>query len=282
MVEPVAVTANKRTIRRVFEELVNEGAYSLVDEVYRPDMVDHQALPGAPAGTDGVRYTISGLRKGFPDVKVTIEEMSAHGDFVVVHNTWSGTHLGDFLGIAPTGRSVRFSGVVVWRLQDGLIAERWGIGVESTLVAELGLGGLAPGARPGRYRRGESPAVRQALPLRTEDLARWRDLQTELRTSRLHDFQETRRRVGVVRESFSLQETDGTLLVIHVLEARDPKRAARRLCTSTDPFDTWLSEQVRQIHGADPWRLIAEGREAEDGFDWTVPVDLSRTERAQA
>ncbi len=59
--------------------------------------------------------------------------MSAHGDHVVIHNTWRGTHLGDFLGAPPTGQAIEFTGVVVWRLlADGLIAERWGIGVEST------------------------------------------------------------------------------------------------------------------------------------------------------
>ncbi|MFE7135950.1 ester cyclase [Streptomyces sp. NPDC057638] len=129
---------NKRIIRRVFDEFVNGGDFSVVEEIYRTDMVDHQPLPGAPEGLAGVRYTVAGLRAGFPDLHVTIEDMSAHGDHVAIHNTWRGTHLGDFLGLAPTGRAIESRGVVVWRLADGLIAERWGIGVRSGLLARLG------------------------------------------------------------------------------------------------------------------------------------------------
>ncbi|MGW4995940.1 ester cyclase, partial [Streptomyces mirabilis] len=141
---------NKKTIRRVFDAFVNQGDFSVVDEIYSPHMIDHQPLPGAPEGLEGVRYTIAGLREGFPDLHVTIEDMSAHGDHVVIHNTWRGTHLGDFLGAPPTGQAIEFTGVVVWRLlADGLIAERWGIGVESNMLAVLGLRRLAPAARNG-------------------------------------------------------------------------------------------------------------------------------------
>ncbi|PNE32934.1 hypothetical protein AF335_15610 [Streptomyces eurocidicus] len=145
---------NKAVIRRVFDEFVNRGDFSVVDEIYRADVVDHQPLPGAPKGIPGVKYTIAGLRAGFPDLHVTIEDMSAHADHVVIHNTWRGTHLGEFLGLPPTGRAIEFTGVVVWRLTGGLIAERWGIGVDSNMLAVLGMKGLAPGARNGTRRNG--------------------------------------------------------------------------------------------------------------------------------
>ncbi|MFF0636217.1 ester cyclase [Nocardia sp. NPDC004151] len=147
---------NARIIRRVFDEFVNQGDFSVVDEIYSPDMVDHQPLPGAPDGTAGVKYTIAGLREGFPDLHVTIEALSAHADYVVIHNTWRGTFTGEFLGMDPTGEAIEFKGVVVWRLADGLICERWGIGVESAMLEALGLGWLMSGAlgRKGRRRKG--------------------------------------------------------------------------------------------------------------------------------
>ncbi|MFE3053993.1 ester cyclase [Nocardia sp. NPDC059239] len=147
---------NARIIRRVFDEFVNAGDFSVVDEIYAPDMVDHQPLPGAPEGTEGVKYTIAGLRQGFPDLHVTIEALSAHADHVVIHNTWRGTFTGEFLGMDPTGEGIEFHGVVVWRLANGLIAERWGIGVESSMLEALGLGWLMSGAlaRKGRRRGG--------------------------------------------------------------------------------------------------------------------------------
>lgn len=276
---------NKRTIRRVFEEFVNQGKFSVVDEIYREDMVDHQPLPGAPEGTAGVKYTIAGLREGFPDLHVTIEEMSAQADHVVVHNTWRGTHLGDFLGLPPTGEPIEFRGVVIWRLADGLIAERWGIGVESNMLSALGMRLLAPGRggasagklEPGRAqqpaRRGTRP-VTQILSIQEGKSEAWHLLQEQLSGPRLREYEASRRRVGIVQESFSLQERDGGPLVVHRLVARDPSRAARRFAESADPFDLWLRQQAQDIHGADPWAEIAAGRTAVAGHGWAVPAEL--------
>ncbi|BAW06000.1 ester cyclase [Nocardia seriolae] len=154
--EPGTPEANARIIRRVFDEFVNRGDFSVVDEIYSPAMVDHQPLPGAPDGSEGVKYTIAVLRQGFPDLHVTIEALSAHADYVVIHNTWRGTFTGEFLGMDPTGEAIEFHGVVVWRLANGLIEERWGIGVESSMLEALGLGWLMSGAlaRKGRRRGG--------------------------------------------------------------------------------------------------------------------------------
>ena len=283
---------NKRTIRRLFDEFVNQGEFSVVDEIYRPDMIDHQPLPGAPEGREGVKYTIAGLRSGFPDLHVTIEAMSAKADHVVIHNTWRGTHLGDFLGMAPTGRPIEFRGVVVWRLADGLIAERWGIGVESNMLSALGMRALAPGRvaagaasqKPGldprqsQARLGTAP-VTQILSIRIGKSERWHSLQEELSGPRLREYEASRRRVGIVQESFALQEPDSRPLVVHRLEARDPYRAARRLHESTEPFDVWLRHETQDVHGVDPWAEIADDAAAVPGHEWTVPVEaVPRTE----
>ncbi|EIV94861.1 ester cyclase [Frankia sp. QA3] len=261
---------NKNIVRRVFDEFVNRGDFTVVDEIYRPDMVDHQPLPGAPEGLDGVRYTIAGLREGFPDLHVTIEDMSANADHVVIHNTWRGTHHGDFLGLAPTGRVIEFRGVVVWRLQDGRIAERWGIGVESNMLAELGLRRLAPGARGAARPRagGSARPVTNLLPVLPGRAEQWRALQAQLAGPRLRDYEASRRRVGIVRESFWKQEAGDVEMVVHTLEARDPRLAGRRLRDSDHPFDGWLREAARAVYGADPWAELAAGRTAERGHGW--------------
>ncbi len=266
---------NKKIIRRVFDEFVNAGDFSVVDEIYRTDMVDHQPLPGAPEGPEGVKYTIAGLRTGFPDVHVTIEDISAHADHVVIHNTWRGTHLGEFLGMEPTGRALEFRGVVVWRLTDGLIAERWGIGVESNMLSELGMRRLAPAARGTKStanRDGGTP-VTQILPILPGMTARWRELQDELAGPRLREYEASRRRVGIVQESFTKQEMDGKEVAIHLVEARDPGRAGRRLTDSADTFDAWLRERAVEVHGLDPWARLAD-RDGEAGLGWTVPTHI--------
>jgi predicted ester cyclase len=131
---------NEATVRRVFDEIANKGDYGVVDEIYREDYVDHAPLPGGPPGRDGVRYSIGGLRTAMPDLTVTVEAISAHADKVAIHNTWRGTHTGEVLGIEPTGRPLTFTGVVIFRLVHGRLAERWAIGVELDLLKELGLG----------------------------------------------------------------------------------------------------------------------------------------------
>ncbi|MBT2212407.1 ester cyclase [Actinomadura sp. NEAU-AAG7] len=267
---------NKATIRRVFDEFVNKGDFSIVDEIYRPDMIDHQPLPGAPASVPGVKHTIAGLRAGFPDLHVTIEDMSAHEDYVVIHNTWRGTHLGDFLGAAPTGRAITSRGVVVWRLADGLIAERWGIGVESNMLAALGMRRLGRRSRAGRPAENAGPSAEPAvnvLPLLPGCEGRWRTLRHELASTRLREYEESRRRTGIVRESFWLRRAGETDVVIHYLEARDPRLAGRRLRDSAEPFDTWLRGVATELHGLDPWAELAGGA-TPAVHAWTVPVEL--------
>jgi predicted ester cyclase len=270
---------NKATIRSVFDTFVNKGDFSIVDEIYSPEMVDHQPLPGAPEGLEGVKYTIAGLREGFPDLHVTINDMSAHGDTVAIHNTWRGTHTGDFLGMAPTGQYIEFEGVVVWRLLDnGLIAERWGIGVESNMLSVLGMRRLAPasrGAAKAAARRTAGPAT-VVLPVAEGRLARWKEIQAEISGARLREYEASRRRAGILQESFAEQEVWGRHAVVLRFEARDPAGAAKRLRDSADPFDVWLRGAAAEVFGADPWARIAEGGGAEQGHDWaSVTTELT-------
>jgi len=131
---------NLEIVRSVYDGFVNKGDTTVCDRHYRTDVVDHQGLPGAPDGIDGVKYTIAGLRAAFPDLHVSIDASSAHDDYVVIHCTWRGTFLGTLLGVAPTGAPVEFRGVVVWRLEAGRMAERWAIGVDNGMMEALGLG----------------------------------------------------------------------------------------------------------------------------------------------
>jgi predicted ester cyclase len=131
--------ANEAVVRRVFDELVNRAVYDEVATIYAADYIDHAPLPGGPAGIDGVEYSIGGLQTAMPDLQVTIEDISSSGDKVAAHNTWRGTHLGEILGIQPTGRRLSFGGVVIFRLVDFAIVERWAVGMELDLLKELGL-----------------------------------------------------------------------------------------------------------------------------------------------
>ena len=68
---------------------------------------------------------LGALRAGFPDVRHTIEDVVASGDFVVIRFQAEGTHDGEFQGLAPTGRHARWSGINMFRIECGRIAEEW-------------------------------------------------------------------------------------------------------------------------------------------------------------
>ncbi|MET8413455.1 ester cyclase, partial [Streptomyces sp. NPDC005195] len=96
----------------------------------------------------------------------------------------------------------------------------------------------------------------------------WRRLQTELTGPRLHAYEASRRRAGILQESFDLRPLDGRDILVHQIEARDPQAAARRLLTSADPFDHWLREQATEILGTDPWSRLADSATTGTAHTW--------------
>jgi predicted ester cyclase len=265
---------NKATIRRVFAEFVNQGDASVVDELYRPDIIDHAGLPGAPEGAEGVKYTIAGLRAAFPDFHVTIEDISAHDDMVVIHNTWRGTHQGELLGMAPTGRTFLSVGIVIWRFDaEGKVAERWEHGVASNMFAALGMRMLAP-RKDGRRATEGARSVVRTVPLNDGKSTAWHQLTAELQGSRRREYEASRRRLGITHEVFRLDPRPGQDYVIVNFETVDPERTRKRWSESKHPFDQWLREQVLDIHGEDPWAGPATSAELA-GLTWTAPPRLT-------
>ncbi|GEM_PF-231332 len=135
---------NANIVRRFFEEVWNNNNLSLVDELLASDFVDHSAPPGTPGGIEGYKKTVAMFRSAFPNIQFTLDHILAEGDRVAIRLTGRGTHKGNFMGIAPTGKQVSFSGMTFIRLRDGKITERWGISDMPGLMQQLGAGG--PGA----------------------------------------------------------------------------------------------------------------------------------------
>ena len=117
---------NKALVRRL-EEVFNRGNISLVDELFAPDFVEHEELPpGIPPGREAVKQLTTMFRSAFPDFKATIDDIVAEGDKVVIRQTWSGTHKGEFMGVPPTGKSVSFGVIDIIRIAGGKFVEHWG------------------------------------------------------------------------------------------------------------------------------------------------------------
>ena len=131
---------NKALIRRLMEEAFNRGDMSLVDELFAPDFVEHEELPpGIPPGREAVKQLSTMFRSAFPDFKLTIDDMIAEDDKVVVRSTWSGTHKGEFMGIPPTGKSVSFGVIDTVRIADGKFVEHWGQMDNLGMMQQLGV-----------------------------------------------------------------------------------------------------------------------------------------------
>lgn len=96
-----------------------------VRAVLDPDLVSHGAL-GDVHGPDGfVGIMLGNVQRGFPDAHVELAAIIEEGDLISFRLDGSGTHLGPFLGVEPTGRTIRIRGTHHVRLRDGLIVEHW-------------------------------------------------------------------------------------------------------------------------------------------------------------
>jgi steroid delta-isomerase-like uncharacterized protein len=123
----MSLEENKTLLHRVFDEALNAGNFSLLDQLFAGDFVDN-ATPEQLPGPRGVRDYFQAVRTGFPDMHVTIDDLLAEDDKVVIRTTWRGTHLGSYEGIAPTGKPVTRTMIQIFRVADNKIQEEWSEG----------------------------------------------------------------------------------------------------------------------------------------------------------
>lgn len=133
--------AHKRTvIERYFEEVWNQGRLDVLDELLAADYVNHSSsLPDSPPGADGVKPIVAAMRRAFPDLRYTIEQMVIGDDAVAVRVTLTGTHDGDFFGIPATGKRFEVTQTTIERFRDGKIVAHWRNTDELSLMRQLGL-----------------------------------------------------------------------------------------------------------------------------------------------
>lgn len=129
---------NKAQFRRSYEEVLNQGDVSVVDELIAPDFLNHAAPPGRDRGPESMRWLATMLRTAFPDLRFTIEELVAEGDMVAGRLTMSGTHEGPLTGMPPTGRAVRQDHMHFVRYRDGKAVEHWGVRDDLGMMQQMG------------------------------------------------------------------------------------------------------------------------------------------------
>lgn len=121
------VARNKAIVLRSEAELWSKGNLSIAPELYSPGFVCHFVVGPDWVGVQGIQQEVSQHRTSFPDWNEKVDDIIAEGDRVVIRFTSTGTHLGQFAGIAPTGRKVSIREVAIFRLAGGKIVEQWGM-----------------------------------------------------------------------------------------------------------------------------------------------------------
>lgn len=122
----MSTETNKALARRVFEEVLNGRNLDLLDELAAPDYIEHNPLPGQGTGIEGIRDRYTMVLSAF-DPHFTIEDVIAEGDKIVLRWMQTGTHVGVFTGLPPTGRRFTITGIEIWRVEGGQLAEHWDV-----------------------------------------------------------------------------------------------------------------------------------------------------------
>lgn len=130
----------KQITRRLVEEVINQNRLELVDEFISEDLVDHERSlpPDRRHGKAAFIEALAASKSVVPDLNMTIEEMIAEGDKVMIRVTLRGTHLGEVMGIQPTGRQLEVAGVEILRFQKGKVVEHWSLSDDLAMLGQMG------------------------------------------------------------------------------------------------------------------------------------------------
>ena len=130
---------NKEIVRRYIEEVWTQGNLAIIDELFAANFVNHTPARGLPPDREGFKQFAVAYRAGFPDLQATLEEIIGEGDKVVTRWTARGTHRGEFMGVAPTGKKATVTGISITRVAGGKIVEDWTQGDTLGLMQQLGV-----------------------------------------------------------------------------------------------------------------------------------------------
>ena len=134
---PTTEEENEALARRWTEEALNQGNLDVLDEFVAEDVVHDAALYDPLVGRDAVKEALAHLLSGFPGMRFTVLAVVAEGELVAVHWRGEGVHGGEYLGVPPTGNSVVFDGINIYRFECGRIVEGWseadGVGLREQL-----------------------------------------------------------------------------------------------------------------------------------------------------
>ena len=132
------MSQNKAVLRRILSEVFEKGRLEVLDELLTEDFVNHRTPPGVSPGIEGVKQIVQMERAGFPDLRYTVERDVEEGDFIMQSALAEATHLGPMFGVPATGRRVSWRQVHIARMENGRMAEHWGVSDLASLWVQIG------------------------------------------------------------------------------------------------------------------------------------------------
>ena len=140
----MSLEQNKQLVMRWINEVVNRQDVTGVEQFYAPNSVYH-FVPTDPSeqgqipGPEGERRFEAAYYAAFPDNHFQVEQIVAEGDLVMIRYVYSGTHRGNFMGFAPTGKSFKAAGMDLFRIVNGKFVEKWMSMNTLEVLQQLGL-----------------------------------------------------------------------------------------------------------------------------------------------
>jgi len=132
-------TETQKMIERIPLEILNNNKFELIDELYSTDYVEHTPTPGVAPTREGFKQTAIALKKAFPDLRYTIDDVVDSGDKIVHRLTASGTMKADFAGMPATGKHATWTEVHIGRVANGRLTDHWGVIDQLSMLVQLGV-----------------------------------------------------------------------------------------------------------------------------------------------
>ena len=135
---------HKARIREFLDRVLTRGEIDATGDYFHSDVVEEVPLPGQGPGLEGLKETLTHLRRAFPDSHWRVEEQIAEDNRVLTRFVWSGTHEGEFLGIPATNRVIQVWGMVIDRFEDQKVTSTRILLDTWSLMQQLGVVPAAP------------------------------------------------------------------------------------------------------------------------------------------
>lgn len=132
---------NKAILRHALDEVWNKGNLEAADEIVNTSFAAQTNTLGLAANTDLVQMkrSVAMYRSAFPDLRITFDDMIAENDAVAVRFIATGTHLGQMLGVPPTGKRVTVANITIYHMSAGRIVDQQGLTDTLGLLQQLGV-----------------------------------------------------------------------------------------------------------------------------------------------